>query len=228
MGVGMDSSDEPRAGLRERKLQRTRDRVQDVALALFVEHGFDETTVDAIAEAAEVGRTSVFRYFGSKDEIVFAPEETLLEGLLEVMRTDPSRSLADVIVHYAVHVDTEGHDLHRRASIIAATPKLLDGLAHVRIKWENAVAAELERNEGAGRFESRVVAGVAMAALFIAFIEWAVTPQVPVEDLVLRAVVTGPKAFGDPGPRPTPMAERRARARAEIGQALARRPMSPR
>ncbi|WP_165368083.1 TetR/AcrR family transcriptional regulator [Phytoactinopolyspora endophytica] len=62
-----------RAGsLRERKQQRARQAIIDAALSLFAEKGFDQVTVTDIAERAEVGRSTFFRYFGDKQEVVFA------------------------------------------------------------------------------------------------------------------------------------------------------------
>lgn len=53
----------------------------DAAHALFGEHGFDGVAVEDIAELAEVGRTTFFRYFGDKQEVVFADEQRGLEDL---------------------------------------------------------------------------------------------------------------------------------------------------
>lgn len=53
----------------------------DAAHALFAERGFDGVAVDDIAELAEVGRTTFFRYFGDKQEVVFANEQRGLEDL---------------------------------------------------------------------------------------------------------------------------------------------------
>jgi AcrR family transcriptional regulator len=54
-------------GLREKKAARTRQRLIDVALDLFVRDGYDETTMEQIAERAEVGTTTLYRYFPTKD-----------------------------------------------------------------------------------------------------------------------------------------------------------------
>jgi AcrR family transcriptional regulator len=57
-------------GLRERKKQRTRAELQRHALRLFRDHGYATTTVDDIAAAAEVSRSTFFRYFPTKEEVV--------------------------------------------------------------------------------------------------------------------------------------------------------------
>ncbi|MER6030493.1 helix-turn-helix domain-containing protein [Streptomyces sp. NPDC001851] len=60
-------------GLRERKKQQTAMRIYRVAVGLFAERGFDNVSVQEIADAAEVSKMTVFNYFGSKEELVFKP-----------------------------------------------------------------------------------------------------------------------------------------------------------
>jgi AcrR family transcriptional regulator len=61
--------------LRERKQKQAREKIVHAAYDLFAERGFDAVTVTDIAERAEVGRTTFFRYFGDKQEVVFADEQ---------------------------------------------------------------------------------------------------------------------------------------------------------
>lgn len=66
--------DGPRQGLRERKKARTRFAIQQEALKLFREQGYGATTVEQIAEAAEVSPSTFFRYFPTKDALVLTDD----------------------------------------------------------------------------------------------------------------------------------------------------------
>jgi AcrR family transcriptional regulator len=67
--------------LRERLQQVARDAIVTAAFELFAERGYASVTVADIAKRAEVGRTTFFRYFGDKQEVVFANEQQWLSGL---------------------------------------------------------------------------------------------------------------------------------------------------
>jgi AcrR family transcriptional regulator len=68
-------------GLRERKKQRTRQTILDVALDLFAERGYSHTTLEQIADAAEISTGTLFAYFPSKEDILFPDERRFYEEL---------------------------------------------------------------------------------------------------------------------------------------------------
>ena len=80
----------PAPGLRARKRQQTRERLTRAAMALFRERGFEATTLDDIAAAAEVSRRSFFHYFASKEDVVFAWQEELTAALVAAVAARPA------------------------------------------------------------------------------------------------------------------------------------------
>src|SRR5271157_4056974 len=60
----------PRPGRRERRSTETRERLYRAALRLFAERGFQETTVEDITEAADVGKGTFFNYFATKEHVL--------------------------------------------------------------------------------------------------------------------------------------------------------------
>ena len=78
---------------RFRKRTATRDSISDAATRLFWERGFDQVTVDQIAEAADVGRMTVFNHFPRKEDMFFDREEEGSEVLRAALRQrDPGIS----------------------------------------------------------------------------------------------------------------------------------------
>jgi TetR/AcrR family transcriptional regulator, cholesterol catabolism regulator len=74
---------DPRSSRRERKKREARRRIYDAAFALFVEQGYDATTVDQIAERADVAKGTVFNYFPRKMSFLAALAEHWTISLLE-------------------------------------------------------------------------------------------------------------------------------------------------
>lgn len=81
-------ADRPSLGLRERKKIKTRQAIRAATYALIEEQGYDATTIEQIAERAEVSPSTVFRYFPTKEDIVLTDE--LDPILLEELRKRPA------------------------------------------------------------------------------------------------------------------------------------------
>ena len=76
-------------GLRERKKQRTRATIVDVAARLCVEQGYEKTTVDQIAAEAEVSPRTFSRYFPNKEAVIWAMVEDAAELIAEALGRQP-------------------------------------------------------------------------------------------------------------------------------------------
>src|SRR3954463_13039253 len=84
----MTTSPLDRLGLRERKKLKTRRAIQEHALRLFQARGYDATTVEQIAAAAEVSPSTFFRYFPPKEDVVIPDESDPL--IAESLRRQPA------------------------------------------------------------------------------------------------------------------------------------------
>jgi AcrR family transcriptional regulator len=74
---------------RTRKRLATRQAISDAATRLFFEHGFDGVTIDQIAEAADVGRMTVFNHFPRKEDMFFDREQEVRDTAFDAVRSRP-------------------------------------------------------------------------------------------------------------------------------------------
>lgn len=161
----------PALGLRERKKAKTRAAIQQHALRLFAEQGFYETTVDQIAEAAEISPSTFFRYFATKEAVALSDEYDAL--LIDAMRAQPPGLTPITAMRAAIadvwgQLDPEDWNQERaRHRLIFSVPELraamLDELART-IGLIAQVVAEREKLP-ADDFAIRVLAGALVGAL---------------------------------------------------------------
>ncbi|PNG22929.1 TetR family transcriptional regulator [Streptomyces cahuitamycinicus] len=91
-------ADRPPLGLRERKKIKTRQAIRTATYALIEEQGYDATTIEQIADRAEVSPSTVFRYFPAKEDIVVTDEWDPV--IMAELRARPQdESWADVLRH---------------------------------------------------------------------------------------------------------------------------------
>jgi AcrR family transcriptional regulator len=86
-------------GRRERSKQRVRDSLYTSALGLFAEQGYERTTIDQIAERADVARGTFFNYFQRKEDIVLAWADKRRQRLVATMEQTPQGPHDDVMVY---------------------------------------------------------------------------------------------------------------------------------
>ncbi|MEU6771139.1 TetR family transcriptional regulator [Streptomyces sp. NPDC046759] len=102
----LSSSDRPQPGLRERKKTKTREAIRAATYALVREQGYDATTIDQIAERAEVSPSTVFRYFPTKEDIVLTDEydPVILAEIRQRPADEPWAKTIRYVLHRAVRL----------------------------------------------------------------------------------------------------------------------------
>jgi AcrR family transcriptional regulator len=115
--------------LRETKKQQTRQAIVARALELFSVEGYDTVTMAAIAAAAQVGERTVYRYFGDKEEILFAEDDQIRAALSAAIESQPLELDAAVVVRAGAHAvavlfEHQRAVFRHRAAIIEAIPAL--------------------------------------------------------------------------------------------------------
>jgi AcrR family transcriptional regulator len=145
--------------LRESKKRKTRQRISDVATALFFERGFDAVTLDEIALAANVSKMTVFNYFARKEELLLDREDDLkLLPFRRALRERPKgQSPIDALralvaelsdqQHPLFHVDSRTLDWWR---VVAASPALKARLRELADEAADGLAIELAGPKPAG------------------------------------------------------------------------------
>jgi mycofactocin system transcriptional regulator len=142
----VDTATEPggNAGRRGRPRGTSARSLELVALRLFTAHGFDNTTVEHIAAAANVSRRTFFRYFDTKADVLwhqFDREVQALRDALAAQSTDAP--LMDAIRQAVVSVNRykpqDVPELHQRMTLISTVPALQASAAQHYDAWEHAV-----------------------------------------------------------------------------------------
>lgn len=186
-------SDRPREGLRERKKRRTRRAIQQVALDLFERQGFDATTIEQIADAAEISPSTFFNYFPSKEDVVaFDEYDPILFEVLGSRPPDepPLEKVRHMMLDAAVPLMERDRDLLlQRVRIAFEVPSLRARLWQETDQGLDMLAQALA---GPGHdpdaFELRVAVRVIESVAFEAMLEWARRDGRPsLRDLVERA-----------------------------------------
>ena len=93
---------QPKESLRQRKRRETSARITETGLRLFLAHGYEATTLDAIATAAGISRRNFFYYFKSKEEILLAFQSGSSEAFHNALLKESARQLPLDAVHNAL------------------------------------------------------------------------------------------------------------------------------
>jgi AcrR family transcriptional regulator len=167
----------PEAGWRARKRQQTRQRIADAGLRLFLEQGFETTTLDAIAEAAGIARRTFFHYFDNKESLLYAYEDEVEHSFRTALADIDSNSPPFAAMAVALRGMISSFDSERARkihSVVHATEALRAGQHADYERLESLVFAALAEKwpDPAGQLRLRLIAMVGVSALRIAVDRW--------------------------------------------------------
>ena len=164
-------------GLRERKKLKTKASIQREALRLFKKRGYEETTIEEIAAAAEISPSTFFNYFPTKEDVVLYDEydPMLIASLVHVPAGETLRqSISRMLDTFAEILDQDREDILERSRLVLEVAELRarswEELEKARDLFAGVIAARTGRD--ASEFEVQVVAMTLVAVAFQASVEW--------------------------------------------------------
>lgn len=188
-----------------------REVLAQAAFQLFLERGFERTTVDDIVARAGVGRRSFFRYFPSKEDVVFPDHERCLAEMTEFLAavddSDPVGAVCDAarIVLRMYAADPEFSV--QRYRLTREVPGLRTYELSVVRRYEQTLAGHLRGRFGAdgdGELRAEVIAASVVAAHNNGLRLWlrSGVRGIPRRPWTMRSIWCGAYGSGPPGPRP--------------------------
>ncbi len=180
-----------------------RGRLELAALELFVERGFEQTTVAEIAARAGLTERTFFRYFADKREVLFSGSETLQDLLVNAVAaapesTAPIDAVAEAVEAAAALLQERREYARQRRSVIVANPELQERELIKLARLAAAIAGAL-RDRGVPEPAASLTAEAGIAVFKVGFERWATDPgQLDLPRIMreslddLKAVVTVP------------------------------------
>jgi AcrR family transcriptional regulator len=160
--------DQPPLPLRERNRRRARDEIRAVALRLFLERGYAQTTVQQVAEAAGISPATFFRYFPSKGDVVFYRQDEAVQALRDALAAAPRapamEQVRDVLLRFQLQERSTVPQEQVVARLIAGDEQLQAHAARFAAALQAVVAGHLA-DRGMAPARAQVVAGALFGAL---------------------------------------------------------------
>ena len=178
--MATEPADDRALPLRERKKLRTRRALADAALRMFGEQGFDKTTLEELADAAEVSKSTFFRFFPAKEAVAIEAEAELWQAYLSALA---DRQLSGPVLgelHQTLAAAVAGLDpgwdqrFVETRRLVAAEPALLAYVEHYRAGIRNQVIDCLAGKLGLSAEDLRlhVLAELAVTAFSVSGRYW--------------------------------------------------------
>lgn len=196
--TGTETAKSRRSGLREATRRAVRAEIADAAMALFMERGFEETTVEQVAAAVGMSGRSVFRYFATKEDMVVGSMEQVGHELAAALRARP----ADEPVWEALRrafdeplraLEDDGGLALARTTLLATTPSLRAAQQHKHAEWNALLApAVVDRLTGPAatrEYQAHAIVAAALACMDVAVEQWTASKGTQPLDALLDTAI---------------------------------------
>jgi TetR/AcrR family transcriptional regulator, regulator of mycofactocin system len=192
--VTLASEDGPVRARLGRAPSTTHAEISHAALTLFMERGFDQTTIDDIAREAGIGRRTLFRYFPSKNDLPWGDFDTLLDRMREHLAAMPDdipmmEQLRVAIVEFNRVPEEEWPYHRRRMDLLLHVPTLL---AHSTLRyasWRQVVAEHVARRLELPEHDliPQTMAWTCLGVCLAAYEQWLDDGETPLLDILDEA-----------------------------------------
>jgi AcrR family transcriptional regulator len=142
-----------RPGARQLARRAMTAQVAEMAIDLFIEHGYEQTTIDDICAVAGISRSSFFRYFNSKEDVLTREVADLGDSLLSALQARPDDETPWDAIRRAAHplierYGAESERILRSARLVRATPALATFHQEKLARWGQVLRPEVARRMG--------------------------------------------------------------------------------
>ena len=182
MGICQDGAHDRTTGAPRAQEAGPTPRIEDAAIDLFEEHGFDGTTIEDIAAAADIAPRTFFYYFPTKEDVVLADYASRLQRIIDALSDRPASepawaALQASFVMVAADYEARRGDLIRRFTIMAAHPPVYARSLQLQAGWEATLTDVLIERAGpnVGQLESRLLASAVVACMRSSLRHWLLT-----------------------------------------------------
>jgi len=173
------SEEEKIAGLREQKKRETYERIAEVGLAMFLERGFEATTIDEIAEGSGISRRTFFYYFRSKEDVLLAhPGSGFSASLRDTVLKESAAQKPMVAIESCLIRLASRHEAPKSIAfdaLLRSTDSLRERKKLLFLELEGVLCSAMDEvwpEEASQKGRNRLIATTAIGVLRISLDEW--------------------------------------------------------
>lgn len=183
--------------LQARRDAQTRAELSTVAIRLFAERGFVETTMEDVATAAGVSRRTAYRHYANKEDLIFEHTRQWMDVFTDTVSSrepgEPTRLLCRrAVLAVAAAIEEAKEDVLTGYGVVAVTPALRARYARTNRDWLEAytelLMADVDPDDASAVLRASVLAGALVGGTDRALIHWFAHPELGLVDLTTTAL----------------------------------------